>query len=902
MKMRKLRYISLILAVVATLFAVSCEREERIPGTPAAIPGFEDIELEDNCIILKFDPSFVKAQTKAGDTERGLNDLNENTINTIDCFFYKTGQTDSAPVFRAIGRTVEDAAKDSTECFVKVYYNDQIAETLFGTSTGGTCDAFVIANAAINYTGPCSVEDLRNQLLEYDFSQQEIQPYFTMCSQGTAQVTLYTIPHPDYPDDPTKRISTAAGRVPLYRNASKIQLFLKLPEEFEADDKSVYAPCPSELGGMQVKLYSGSKKTKVYSDYSPSGSDFIHFADRDITTLDSGDLVEGKKDYTYSHVPFYSFPMSWSDLDDNASNYIFSIPWRMIKNKDGEDVNGEPERRYYKLSANVIGRKFEYNHYYRTFVYVQSLGDKELDKAEIIDNCHYIISNWVHEGIATSAGSESISGEFIRYNFLVVEPDDVTLNNESTYTFKFSSSADLKNSEVIIDKICYSKYNTGVGVDYEVAVGASSVTNNSIDGNTYSVTYNYAKGEIYFSHPLNEVYEERVIHLTVTNKDDISQKVTIHQRPAIMLELHDAGDVFVNGYFGRVKDATFGSDSFSGIFRYAIARQGGGYTYYEWSGQQNITVSTSPYKFCQSGNPSAGPSTSAAEKMPYDYWQYYESSNNTYYGAISWNMRTGRNNYQNTYIYNRDYGFTIGNITTSYGTVIANPGNMNASISTTFFTTEINLSAFNASNHTYASNGENVEYRIADPRVKASASTENGGYGDSWSLDGYLYWNGSSEATQAWNNPGDIMICSLREADRNLIAPRFLISSALNANTGLTWEQVIKRGATYQEAGYPAGRWRLPSEAEIAFIVARQRDGVIPNLYATETYYWAGSGRLVYVPNDVNASITFYTAAEAEALSNDTTFSCRFVYDLWYWGDTAASSNEYHPNGHNTNY
>ncbi|MBP5566193.1 MAG: hypothetical protein J6X57_01690 [Bacteroidales bacterium] len=869
--MRKLSNIALFLIAAVLMFAVSCEREERIPRTPAAIPGFEDIELEDNCIILKFDPSFVKAQTKAGDTERGLDDLNENTINTIDCFFYRTGETDSAPIFRAIGRTVENTVEiDSTECYVKVYYNDQIAETLFGDTKGGTCDAFVIANAALNYNGTCSINDLREMMLEYDFSQQEVQPYFTMCSQETAQVTLYTIQHPDYPSDPTKRISTAAGRVPLYRCASKMQLFLKLPESFKSDDNSVYEPCPDQLGGMKVRIHSGSKRTRVYSDYTLASSDYIHFDDRAISTLANEDLVEGKEDFNYSHTPFYSFPMSWSDLDDNASNYIFSIPWRMIKNKEGEDVNGEPERRYYKLSANVIGRKFEYNHYYRTFVYVQSLGDKELDKAEIIDNCHYIISNWVHEGIATSAGSESISGEFIRYNFLVVEPDDVTLNNESTYTFKFSSSADLKNGEVIIDKICYSKYNTGVGVDYEVAVGASSVTNNSIDGNTYSVTYNYAKGEIYFSHPLNEVYEERVIHLTVTNKDEISQKVTIHQRPAIMLELHAAGDVFVNGYFGRVQNASYEGRSSTLTATY-YTRSG---LFGSWR-TNTYTGSLNPYYHCNTSLQLSV--TNSTQYAPTGTWYYGQGTQYTA-GGFSWS------------------------ISTDYGTVVATTNNMNASISANFYTAEINLSAFNATNHTYSSNGEDVEYRIADPRVKASASAEDGGYGDTWSLNGYLYWNGSSEATQAWNNPGDIMICSLREADRNLIAPRFLISSALNANTGLTWEQVIKRGATYQEAGYPAGRWRLPSEAEIAFIVARQRDGVIPNLYATETYYWAGSGRLVYVPNDVNASITFYTAAEAEALSNDTTFSCRFVYDLWYCGDTAASTNEYHPNGHNTSY
>ena len=147
------------------------------------------------------------------------------------------------------------------------------------------------------------------------------------------------------------------------------------------------------------------------------------------------------------------------------------------------------------------------------------------------------------------------------------------------------------------------------------------------------------------------------------------------------------------------------------------------------------------------------------------------------------------------------------------------------------------------------------------------------------------------------------MIVSQAENDRNFIAPSFLVSSALNANLGLTFDNAVKRGATYQEAGFPAGRWRLPSEAEIAFIVTMQRDGVIPNLYATEDYFWAGSGRLVFVPASSSTPISFYTKSEVDSrVGSVKNYSCRYVYDLWYWGDTPAATNVYHPNGHNTAY
>ena len=125
----------------------------------------------------------------------------------------------------------------------------------------------------------------------------------------------------------------------------------------------------------------------------------------------------------------------------------------------------------------------------------------------------------------------------------------------------------------------------------------------------------------------------------------------------------------------------------------------------------------------------------------------------------------------------------------------------------------------------------------------------------------------------------------------------------MNANESITFENAVKRGATYQEAGYPAGRWRLPTEAEMAFIVARQREGIIPTLYATNSSYWSGSGR--------ELAISGTTLNFTNPSGDNTTHSMRFVYDLWYWGDqpvdktdktnpdaTPLATNGYHANQH----
>ena len=830
MKMRKSFNIVSVLSAVLICFAVSCGREDLRPERPAAIPGFEDVEAEDNCIILKLDPSFVSVKTRA--SERGLDSLNENRINTIDCFFFKTGKTDSAAVFRAIGRTVEqDVAKDSTECFVKVYYNDEIAKVLFGSTTGGSCEAFVIANAAINYEASSSVDDLRHSVLEYDFSQQEVQPYFTMCSQQTAQVTLYTTTA--VVNGESKIISTAAGRVPLYRCASKIQLYLKLPKTFyDGVDPNTYAPCPDSLGGLQVRLHSGMKKTYADWTYPYTKQDYILYPDRSMYKVSGAALVEGKEDFNYAHRPFYSYPMTWTDLDDNAANFIFSIPWHMVKDADGNAVDGPAERRYYKISSNVIGRKFEPNGFYRTFVYIQSRGDEDLDKAEEIDECWYLISPWVHEGVASGTGAETISGEFVRYNFLVVEPDEITLNNESKYTFKFKSSSDLENYKVIIDSVCFYKYNTGNPVRMQRAVGNSETTveqrtsgNSSfIDANQYSVTYNYSKGEIYFEHELDEVYEQRDIYLTVTNKDEISQKVKIHQKPAIMLQLQPGGNLFINGYYAHVVDP--GAQG--------VGSQGG------------IAVGNGANRYYHSANRS----TSSNNRGLTDF----SSAPNTYGNAI--------------YIIS-PYSYIINAL--SSGMPLAN-------------LTEINVSAFSSNYHSYTLNGEEYEYRIGDPRVPSGWTTDD--------LVPYLVSqsrydrNYQTLTTAAWGDKAeDIMLTTQEKSKNNLIAPAFYIGSgwaAIPNTAAINWENSQKKCATYQEAGLPAGRWRLPTEAELMFIFDRQNDGTIPALFNSAGDYWVASGW--YYENG-----TLY-----EETSSTATHTPRCIYDLWYWGSERMTEYSYH--------
>ena len=112
------------------------------------------------------------------------------------------------------------------------------------------------------------------------------------------------------------------------------------------------------------------------------------------------------------------------------------------------------------------------------------------------------------------------------------------------------------------------------------------------------------------------------------------------------------------------------------------------------------------------------------------------------------------------------------------------------------------------------------------------------------------------------------------EKYNNMIAPSFMIASSWAVTQDITYDGALKRCASYQENGYPAGRWRIPTEAEIKFVNDLSADDYIPELfdgdyYASSKKYWD-------------------TTTNPAGMSTNTStsgHSVRCVYDLWYWGD-----------------
>ncbi len=168
--------------------------------------------------------------------------------------------------------------------------------------------------------------------------------------------------------------------------------------------------------------------------------------------------------------------------------------------------------------------------------------------------------------------------------------------------------------------------------------------------------------------------------------------------------------------------------------------------------------------------------------------------------------------------------------------------------------------------------GEDVHYIIGDPRE-----------GSGWNDRMFDYKTGTN-TTGDWSDKADI---KKGTTQTNIIAPSLIFSSGWSTmyayNTSPSWQIAANRCATYQEGGYPAGRWRLATEAEINFVRLLQDNNLIQDIFADNNYY-SSSG---YTFNGSSYNGPYID-------SQQTGGYIRCVYDIWYWGEKPETAYEYH--------
>lgn len=125
-------------------------------------------------------------------------------------------------------------------------------------------------------------------------------------------------------------------------------------------------------------------------------------------------------------------------------------------------------------------------------------------------------------------------------------------------------------------------------------------------------------------------------------------------------------------------------------------------------------------------------------------------------------------------------------------------------------------------------------------------------------------------------------------SSKNQIAPSYRFASshgATSTNPALSRDDATRRCASYQEAGYPAGRWRLPTEAEVRFAMSLSANKKIDFLFGAKnssSTYWIASGTATINRSNNDNTVTVSTNDSPDA---NELYVVRCVYDEWYWKD-----------------
>ena len=172
------------------------------------------------------------------------------------------------------------------------------------------------------------------------------------------------------------------------------------------------------------------------------------------------------------------------------------------------------------------------------------------------------------------------------------------------------------------------------------------------------------------------------------------------------------------------------------------------------------------------------------------------------------------------------------------------------------------------------------DWVIGDPRIRLG-DAYNGTYRNEPSYNVYTTSNDNTEWRRSDLGTSPYYFDNYLVGEKNasnFVAPKFMLATGYgyrSSLTGSTWKSNSERCATYQEDGYPAGRWRLPTEAEILFCATLASNQLIESPFVDGTRYWASSGG--YTAYGGNGTFSYNY--------NQGTVSVRCVYDLWYWGD-----------------
>ena len=805
----------------------------------------------------------------------GEDAYNENAINRVMLFFYpdNAGEPDADDTAAIYSEVIEDV---NTSHRVSLSIKADLREKLFG-QIKGSARVFAVVNlpksdkngsasGAPSIKANATVNEIKSTVVETDFRiVGGTLPEFVMLGEGIIKFS--------------DNLKSASGTIPVTRTASKIRIALQITEPMDDYDPTnpdkVLRRWTADPKDIRVYITNGVSKAHIggvpfpreelsAGDYykispSPEDNEESDYNTR-ARTLEESNIEK----YPYwNAVPLYSYPHSWENTpyEDRQTYLVIQVPWK----SDTEGI--EYTNCYYQVPINLRGgtgsdsdgnpleieeNTLKSNMYYLVKLNIGMLGSFNPEEPLEIQASYYVVP-WQ---------DEVLDAKLADNRYLVVDQTNWVINNEDDLDIPFHTSHKTMIARV---KYRFWEFNP-IGKLGQSANGNPGVYTD--DGETITIDYDGKplRRTFLWEDPRIPKADNSIINTTISkNNGDSIWRVKIDNDNFIVSYNHamdrwiektsSGADVFgevvkgrnnvkITGYYGRCNGETAyleksNMKNWSKIeVEITIIHEDLLYKIDDTRFMQTIYITQYPQMYIE------------AERSNVD------SKGDSYFGSTGFLYVNGNRSEKGQ---NNIWNHVVGTIQGPDGEGSSNQ-NLNMYV--------VSISQLN-----------DPDYIIGDPRLLTVNNNLSDGsftyYTDTnpsssdnpsnpWTENTYDYYFQSDESTE-WGNrtvarinagnrttinapvKGGTSVDEIpvvgnlsnyyptdeSSTKENYVAPKLRIASSFGGIGGLVNKTVARRRcAAYQEAGRPAGRWRLPTKAEIKFINELSTEGCIPMLFS----------------------------------------------------------------------
>lgn len=756
-------------------------------------------------------------ETRAGadGTQDGIDRYNENLISEVDFFFYPGGATDQNATYHVR----QASGKRRSDVIRLEMFSDDINKYIFPyqPSDTRTCTVFAVVNSPVTLVededdlSGTSLLELESRTVSADFVTPENHRQTSFVMTGSTQLNLRG----------RSQVVAATGTIDLTRLACKLTVGVDVSDYVMVGNER-WVPM---LDGMEIYLVNGVDNATLGGEQPASPSYFTYrknpmrFAYTDLQ--DQIHFYFEKDGDYYCTYPTYMYPQQWdygsTDSPRKEPFLKLVVPW--VRQPDAEHEITQTEKQfYYKVvipddRREAFKRHFVRNNWYHINIKVGILGS-ETDEATVPVSGSCYIYDWQDKNVVIK------NAEIGSARYLSVEQEKYELRNiSSPVNLAYTTSHPVVMQNIRVTRPYYGTKTSGDALGGTIRKAGT--------------------GDIY---PKDSYYLEY---------NEAQQLARNDGNP--WLTDTGTGITFQHTLNNDYEDTYFDYSPYTVSYTLAHADRPDDEQY-----KKTITVKQYPAIYIESqintDNTIKGTGGPKGYNYTSSYWGYVYVDGAQHFRAEYDEIATGYDpNWDRTHPNEslrdkpdlQDLQWRIVNFTGGSRDIF-----------------KINISVLPA----------NSDFSIGDPRkdeVDNPNPVRNDGLEVPFCEAPGIEGGGNRPLT--WYYPTDPS-----DRTRDLMAPSYRIASkfgGIEYYNGTPFSEALYRCASYQEDGYPAGRWRLPTRGEIRFIAMLSANNAFAELFSKGSYYWSANGAIHVVAGDVEDAPT-----QPYALA-------RCVYDSWYWGE-----------------